>query len=45
MEYVRHALETSQRAPLPLILALAISTFVGAGLLVRCRHLKSEEDS
>ncbi len=34
MDYLRHALETSQRAPLPLILALAISSLIGAALLV-----------
>ena len=35
MDYFRHVLESSQKAPLPLVAALTFSTFIGAALLVR----------
>lgn len=34
MDYVQHALNAAQRAPLTLLVALAVSTVVGAALLV-----------
>lgn len=34
MDSIRHAINVSQRAPLPLVAALAISTVVGVALIV-----------
>jgi len=41
MDSIRHALNVSQRAPLPLVAALAVSTIVGLVLLVRGLHKAS----
>lgn len=41
MDHIRHILETIQGAPLPLVLALAFTTIVGAALLVRSRPMES----
>lgn len=38
MEYLRSVLNASQRAPLPLVAALALSTLVGLALLVFLIH-------
>ena len=35
MDYLRYVIETCQQAPLPLVIALAFTTIVGAALLVR----------